>query len=207
MCFRILCHHRNSMTVIHQLARADMVTTFIRAELASPRFRENMLTAGKEFGLSEVQLLDAPHDKGSLDDLRHKVLVWARPGIMKTLPDDIAWQEVLLSPEEWSRVQYINDEPWVVFSDKTRLVTRGAAKAMQESGRTIHQRIAEIHLKIQRGDTIEKIILLADPKLSKLVVVEGHVRATSFLALGLESAAKFPVILGISERPEHWLLY
>ncbi len=195
------------MKILRPLTDAEVVSAFIRAELSSPRFRKNMLTHATGLGVTEVELLDSSTADNQLNIKRRNVLVHARPGIMKTLPTDVVWQEVLFSVEEWSRIQYINDEPWVVFSDNTRLVARGAAKATQESDRTIHQRVVEIHEKLQRGKKIEKIILLADPKLTKIVVVEGHVRATSYLALDQVSMVKIPIILGVSQHPETWSLY
>lgn len=195
------------MKTLRQLPDAVVVSTFIRAELNSERFRKNILAAATVLNVSEDELLDSNIADDQLNTKRRNVLVRARPGIMKTLPTDTVWQEVLLTSEEWSRIQYINDAPWIGFSDNTRLVTRGAVKTMQQPDRTIHQRITEIHVKLQRGEKIEEIILLSDPKLSKLVLIEGHVRATSFLALGQESAMKIPVILGISQHPETWSLY
>ena len=195
------------MKILRPLTDAEVVSTFIRAELNSQRFRTKLLNVAKALGVSEVELLDSNTADDQLNENRRDVLVHARPGIMKTLPDDVVWHEVLLSAEEWLRIQYINDEPWAVFSDNTRLVSLGATKALQEPDRTIHQRMIEIHKKMQHGERIEKIILLADPGLTKIVVVEGHVRATSYVALGIHGAAEIPVVLGTSQHPEKWSLY
>jgi hypothetical protein len=195
------------MTIIQPLTAADVESMFIRAELASPRFRDNLLRAAAALGVSETELHTPAIASEPLKKKRNAVLVLARPGIMNTLPVDTTWQEVLLTAEEWGRMHYINDEPWVAFSNNTRLVSQGAFKILSEPNRTIHQRVLEIHEQIQHGKNIEKIILLADPKLTKLVIVEGHVRATSYVALGLARAAAIPVVLGTCQHPETWALY
>jgi hypothetical protein len=191
----------------HALTDAEMVATFIRAELASPRFRKNMLTAAAAIGATEAQLREPNLTNEQSNQLRRAVLIRARPGIMKSLPTDTIWQETQLTSGEWSRLQYINDEPWVAFSGGTRLVIRGSEKAKQHQDRPIFQRMVEIESELRSGVLPEKIIILTDSDHSKLVVVEGHVRATSFLGMGLSTVITIPVILGISQKPEHWALY
>lgn len=179
-----------------------MVLEFLCAELESPRFAQRYRN-----WLSQHRISDDVSLK-TLDPAVRKDLLWSvRPGLFKTLPKDIVWQEVLLESQDWDKVMYINEDVWRNFSAGTRLVQRGIKKLGQPHHEVFTQRVSEIAAQLQAGEQLPKIIIIAKPDLARLVLLEGHARATAYVSSNIYCEKQVPAILGTSEKVVNWTWY
>lgn len=190
------------MKTLKAISEEEMVLEFLRAEFTSPRFlgryREWLSRRG-------IQVDVSPE---TIDPALRKELLWSvRPGLFKTLPENIVWQDVLLEDSDWAKIMYLNEDDWKNFSSGTRLVQRGVDKLGQPEHTTLNQRVSEISAGLQSGEEFPKIILVATLDLTKLVLLEGHVRATAFVASGAYTMRKISAILGMSEQIAEWGWY
>ncbi|MFH1171642.1 MAG: hypothetical protein V1778_03830 [bacterium] len=187
------------MNIVKTIPEEEMVLEFVRAEMESPRFSGRYMDWLSQHGYSpDVDLENVP------PDVRKELLVTVRPGLFKTLPKDIVWHDVLVEQQDWEKILYFNEEVWRNFSSGTRLVKRGIEKLGLPNHHKITKRVAEITKQLKAGETIPKIILVSTVEQSKLVLLEGHVRATAYVASGVYREREIPAILGTSDRITEW---
>ena len=194
------------MIIRKPVTENDMVFEFLRAELRSPRFsrkiREELLKRSRN-----EQLITEAHFFAEENKIRKDILKASRPGIFKTLPVDISWNDILLEEKDWDRVFYMRLEDWRLFSKKTRRVLDGAKRIGESRHQTITRRVLEIQNEIKHGKMPPKIILLSKLDCRKLVLIEGHVRATAFVFSQLHKEQQIPALLGITTHASEWGFY
>jgi hypothetical protein len=156
---------------------SEVAETFRRAELASPRFRDEIL-AGR---------------RG-----------WRIGGLFDGLPDDLDWHRVGLAPEEVLAIRYIDWDWWLRVSDGTRS-PREAARRIQArlAGGVEAEGLRPIAARLASDDPPPELIAVATPE-SPLVLVEGHVRLTSYALYPEYLPPRLEILLGISERAHEW---
>lgn len=182
------------MNILREITLSDMVQEFIRAELASPRFRDKYLNWLHSHHMPES---DITH----LSPQQRQTMLWeCRPGMCRTLPVDTKWYDVELTSKDWEKLLMINYEPWVSFSHGTRRVLDSLDRLNQPRHRVLNQRVREIQQE-QNQANIPKIILLTNTDQSRLVIVEGHVRAITYAAAGRWDML---AIVGVSEHAGTW---
>jgi hypothetical protein len=153
---------------------------FRRAELASPRFREEILAGSRG---------------------------WRIGGLFHGLPDDLDWHRVELAPDEVLAIRYIDWEWWLWVSDGTR--------SPREAARRIHAGLAEgvdaeslrpLAARLASDDPPPELIAVAKPH-GPLVLVEGHVRLSSYALYPEYLPPRLEILLGVSERADEWSEY
>jgi hypothetical protein len=158
----------------------EVAETFRRAELASPRFREEIL-AGR---------------RG-----------WRIGGLFDGLPDDLDWRRVALTPDEVLAIRYIDWDWWLWVSDGTR--------SPGETARRIHaglidgvdaESLRPIAARLASDDPPPELIAVARPE-DPLVLLEGHVRLTSYALYPEFLPPRLEILLGLSERAHEWSEY
>ncbi len=107
----------------------------------------------------------------------------------------------MLDEHDWSKILLMNHEPWISFSHGTRKVIKGIDRLSQPNHHVLAQRVKEITADIDSGKDIPKIILLTDSRQSKLVLLEGHVRAITYAAMQHFTTV---AMLGTSENVSTW---
>ncbi|MEK7537476.1 MAG: hypothetical protein AAB619_00690, partial [Patescibacteria group bacterium] len=184
------------------IPEGEMVLEFLQAESKSPRF------VARYYDWLGQHAIPVNVNMQTLDPNVRKDLLWSvRPGLFKTLPKDIVWHEVLLEKQDWDRVMYINEDVWKNFSHGTRLVLRGVDKLGLPHHETLTKRVSEITSQLQAGELLLKVIIVAAPGLEKLVLLEGHVRATAYVSSGIYRVKQISAILGISQKATDWAWY
>jgi hypothetical protein len=103
------------LRIVGAVEEDEVAAAFVRAELHSPRFREEIL-AGR---------------RG-----------WRMGGLFDGLPDDIAWFRAALTPDEVLSIRYIDWDWWLQISDGTRLATVAAERIRREGEAEEHEPIA-----------------------------------------------------------------
>ena len=167
--------------VIAPLDEAAVAATFLRAELQSPRFR---------------------------DEIRAGRRGWRVGGLFDGLPDDIEWQRVALSPDEVLGIRYIDWDWWLTISAGTRspVVAAHRIRAGLVPGATADADSERIARRLQSDDPPPELIAVATPS-GPMVLVEGHVRLTSYALFPECLPPRLEVLLGISERVAEWSEY
>jgi hypothetical protein len=114
------------------------------------------------------------------------------------MPADVTWHRAALTPAELATVRYIDYPYWTGLSGGTRLAADGARRLgpwQNQPPGTIYRQIAE---NPRDGRLPPPIILLSEPGLANLIVIEGHKRPTGLLLDPRWLPAELDVMLGIT---------
>jgi hypothetical protein len=183
-----------------------MIAAFLQAEVGSPRFGgqiARLLTRDRQ----DRRILDTP-DLACTDENAYRARLlgeWRGYGrsadVFTDLPDDTRWFRARLDRADLDRVKYIDDDYWIGFSGGSRLVKDAIARIHSgeiDPGEAACCRVfAEA---LAQGARFPELILLHNPRTDELVVLEGHIRITSYLLWLGSRPTELPVILGASER-------
>src|SRR6266542_3428516 len=175
------------MRLLHPITADEMVAHFLKTEVHSVRFREEILSLLRRDGRDE-RIIDQP-DLASVDDnaYRSQLLGEFRgygrgEGIFMFVPDDTAWHRCALSRDELARVRYVNDDYWLELSGGTRSPLDAARNI--RSGIIVYGQSTEWALglarEVERGAVFPELILVGTDEASPLTVLEGHARLTAY---------------------------
>jgi hypothetical protein len=118
-----------------------------------------------------------------------------RDGLFDGLPDDVEWEHVALTPDEFLAILYINWDWWLTVTNGTRLATVAAEVQGRDEGERAIAAVAA---------TNPELIVVTDRERSKLVLLEGHVRLTAYAAFPEYLPDELEVYLGVSPRIGEW---
>ena len=121
--------------------------------------------------------------------------------VFTDLPDDTRWSRARLDRTDLERVKYTNDDYWIGFSGGSRFVIDAVARI--HSGEIAPGEAARYWVfaeALAQRARFPELILLYNPRTDELVVLEGHIRITSYLLWLGSRPAQLPVILGSSEH-------
>jgi hypothetical protein len=168
------------MRVVRPSSEAEAAETFRRGELASPRFREDIL-AGR---------------RG-----------WRIGGLFHGFPEELDWHRVALAPEDVLSILYIDWDWWLRISAGTRSPVEAARRirAGLVPGADVEadRRIAA---RLRSDDPPPELIAVRAPD-GPLVLIEGHVRLTAYALFPEYLPAELEVLLGVSEGVAGWSEY
>jgi hypothetical protein len=156
---------------------AEAAETFRRAELASPRFRDEVLAGTRG---------------------------WRIGGLFDGLPGDFEWHRVALSADEVLDIRYIDWDWWLWVSDGTRSPRVAAERihaGLAEGVNPLNLRPIAARLATDRPPP--ELIAVAEPARPP-VLLEGHVRITSYALYPEYLPERLEILLGISERAAEW---
>jgi len=199
-----------------------MVAEFLRAEIDSPRFGRNYLTLLLQMNATRKELIDEPNLSNSYDNERRRQLLFGgrgypRNGLFTDFPEAVIWQHVRLSKREVQSALYARVANWIVLSEGTRVVVDGARNmndasiealcsifAMSDSGanqlKETARHVQSAARAYSRGDVFPKLIAVEFD--SRIVLVEGHVRATGIVLSGVDRPTD--VLLGRAPEIGRW---
>lgn len=171
----------------------EVVTVWLRTELNSKRFQNDLKKSLSEYSL-DTNIITAPNlNNKEENQLRLKVLKDYR----SWFKDDIysySWELVELTHEDVRKLRYIEYSYWNELSDNTHLA--GVAAKNVEQGKVVYDisndNFWDIAKAMDNSKDFEPVIILE--REYGLEIVEGHARATGYL---LSSATKiFKGIIG-----------
>jgi hypothetical protein len=185
-------------------SEAEMILAFLRAEVHSPRFARYYFGPYDAFRNEALALVNNADLGDALQNEERRAILDKVRGYVRKIflfpdfPSDVKWRRVQLERGDSPRLLYANLTEWVKLSKGSRRVVEGAKKA------TANPNVLAVAKRIRRGDTFEPLIAV-DGDTDSLVLVEGHVRATAYLAEGkLEGAI---AIVGSSLSMRNWGRY
>jgi hypothetical protein len=198
------------MRILRDSSEAEVVATFLRAELDSPRHGQTLRALLRE-AREDESVLSAPNvGDPREDELRATILdrhrSWLRrEGLFDGFPEQVDWSRVALSPEEVLAILYINWDSWLRVSGGTRLPLDAAARIR---GNEIAGSTAEEHepiaARLSSSEPPPELIVVARPDHSRLVLVEGHVRLTAYALYPDYLPAELDAFLGVSDEMGEW---
>jgi hypothetical protein len=191
------------LTLLRGATEDEMIATFLRAELESPRFGAELHSTLAELGIS-VEVVSATQSVTGAHKARRQLLAayrgWGQyQSVFGGMPDDIVWSwaeldERVLRSRVWTIKWYFAEAFGTRSAHEIGNIKRGSADVARSQ---LEQSVAE-------GRVLEPPILLAEPDLRRLVILEGHSRILSYL--GHPDLVRFPILsmVGTSARVAEW---
>jgi hypothetical protein len=192
------------LTVIGTATEEEMIAVFLRAELDSPRLGERLKTALAALNAPLPLILEPDTANPEANRIRSEVLVayrgWKQyESVFGGLPtDDVTWVWVQLEEED------LRDRVFTIAYYFEETYGTRQASAIGKMKRRTEGSVNPILEQLRSGPSPEPPILLAEPGLKRLVILEGHNRILSYLVD--PSAVPFPIsaMVGFSSRISEW---
>lgn len=198
------------MRILRTASEAEVVATFLRAEIESARWGDDLRKILRDDGVDESVLSHPDVDDAAANAYRASVLDrhrgWLqRIGLFQGLPRDLEWTLVGLTPDEVLAIRYIAWDWWLEISDGTRdpsvaadRIRRGLVPGADlDEDRALAERL-------RSPKPPPELIAIARPDLAKLVVLEGHVRLTAYALFPELLPDELDVFVGTSEQVDSW---
>lgn len=173
------------MIIMRNATEAEMVLAFLKEEINSCRFRDDVLKALKECDASEKLIVHGDVANGMENDLREKVLGiyrgYPNREIFENYPARIEWKFVRFEAEDLDRLRYISYSYWDELSKGTSK-PREAAKTVNDGVEIFglsNQYFLDGREALRQGKHFPPIIVLTDGK-GLYILIEGHCRATCY---------------------------
>src|SRR5437773_7223669 len=118
------------MVVIGDSDENKMISAFLRAEIDSPRFGQQIATDLALLGYSR-EIIDNPDFNDKMQNIVRAQLLNFRGYSTRTylfsgFPVNVIWQHIQLGYDELSKLKYANYRTWIQLSAGSRLVIDGA---------------------------------------------------------------------------------
>ena len=192
-------------------SEAEMVALFLRTELSSERFGDDLRALLERAGLPERVVTDPDLDGDAENQARLRLLTehrgyGTRTEVFEDFPDDVGWQWMVITAAELARVRYIEYDYWVGLSGGTRLAVDAARRI--RAGRTQfgvpNGRVLSMARAVAGGARFPPLILVTTGLGDELVVLEGHVRLTAYMLARDQMPAELEILVGSSPAMTHW---
>lgn len=200
------------MRHIENLSEHEMVAAFLKAEIASERFREPIL-ALLQRARGERSIVDEPDIHNQEENARRIRLLGEFRGyrqdreLFRSFPAEVSWHRYALRAEELARVRYIDYAYWNELSGGTRLPmvaannVRGGAVVFGQGS----QPFLDGARALRHGARFPELILVGTTPGADLVVLEGHVRLTAYFLAPDCIPEDLTAIVGFSPGFRQWM--
>ncbi len=198
------------MKIIRNISEEEVVATFLKTELVSPRFKHRYSNLSRK----HIAMINNPNLKSKLENKYRSQLLSKTRGypdrrIFTNFPKNVSWKRAYLSKKELQEVQYIDYDYWNELSGGSRL-PKDAAKNIR-AGKTVfghsNQNFKNMAKAVEKGIGFPELILVSTDKGGKMVALEGHARLTAFMLALKHIPNKIEVIIGFSKKMKKWDLY
>jgi len=203
-----------TMRKITAITEDEMISTFLYAELNSPRFCKKVETYLQQYAVDR-RLIQAPDLHDEHENATRRALLGAYRdygqgwGYFEGFPAQLRWERIGLTRQEVEQVKYIEYDYWVELSGGSRLALDGARRAL--AGIDIFglssKYFVDIAGALRQGAHFPPLICVASDEKSPLVVLEGHTRLTAYLIAPECLPTELEVIVGFSEQITQWGCY
>lgn len=199
------------------VSEVDFVLAFVRAEIDAPRYRDAYRLCLNHLGRSRTQLIDTPDLGAESDNFDRAQLLGCvrgyRPdvGLFQRFPEDVVWRSCQVDSNEVGQFLYANFPVLIEVSGPGRVVSDGAQRLKS----TFHEFSTEtqqfvdgvraVAKRVDAGEHFEPLIVLTDGISPRVVLLEGHTRATAYTMVG--KPTELNVLLGTSPLMQEWWLF
>ncbi len=190
---------------------ADMVAVFLKTEIASSRFSEEILILLQRDWVDR-RIVDLP-DLSNRDENQYRIKLLGdfrgygqNRALFKSFPADVDWNRAVLAREEILEIRYIDYSYWNELSGDTRspVAAAGNIRAGVEVYGQSNQGFLDLAKALQNGVDIPELILVAPEPGADLTVLEGHARLTAYALYPEALTHGVEVMVGYSERLSKW---
>ncbi len=197
------------MQHLHPISEDEMVAVFLATEIASSRFGPTIVAILHRDG-QDRQIIDQPDFANPVDTAyRRQVLSEWRgyqrdADVFKSFPADVKWFRALATMADLEKLRYINDDYWIELSGGSRLATDAVARIRHgiEAFGVSNAGLWFMADALCAGAVFPELILVGKDERSPLVVLEGHVRLTTYLLRPDCAPTTVPVLVGYSPHME-----
>jgi hypothetical protein len=180
-----------------------MVATFLRAELASPRFEPIMLATLERDG-RDRSVIEQPDLINAADTAYRAQILGEHRGygrdedVFTSVPPEVRWCRAQATKADLAQVRYIDYDYWTELSGGTRLAMDAADRIRQgieafRVGNAAYWYLAEA---LKAGASFPELIMVGSEEKGPLVLLEGHVRLTAYFLVPDYIPSLLPVIVG-----------
>jgi hypothetical protein len=187
----------------------EMISAFLQAEIDSPRWGPCVKAKLADLGSGRL-LIDSPNLKDAAENLRRKQVLdcyrWYQPrkDIFTGFPLDVTWYRAELQAQDFQTMQYIVHPYWNELSGETRLVSDGARNLRRFASDSRFQHIVAIAQGIHAGE-VPLPLIVAQHNRGRLVLIEGHSRATAYAVVSFTGPVE--AFVGSSPSMNEWKFY
>jgi hypothetical protein len=181
-----------------------MILAFIRAEIDSPRWGPIYANVLSALRFDRSSLIDAADLKDSYANCVRAIMLGSVRGygrndlLFRGFPSDARWRRASLDSSDFRRLRYIgNDEFWQSLTAGSRAVVDGAHNYKDSR---IAESVNAVLQKIRDGVSMPDLILIEGTQ-DWLIVLEGHIRVTAYVAAGIEPIF---ALVGSSPAMHQW---
>jgi len=192
-------------------SEAEVVALFLRTELSSARFGDELRALLERAGLPEGVVTDPNLGDDAENQVRLRLLTkqrgyGTRTEVFEGFPYDVRWQWMAITTAELARVRYIDDDYWNELSGGTRLAVDAAGRI--RAGVTpfgvSQDRVLGMAEAVADGTRFPPLILVTSGPGGDLVVLEGHARLTAFMLARDRLPPELEVMVGSSPAITRW---
>jgi hypothetical protein len=190
-----------------RIGEDDMIAVFLAAEIDSRRFRDTLLRAANEVGLTRAEIRDRGTGSEATNRRRREVLAryrgWGEyESVFGGLPTgSITWWTGRLLDEALPRVEAIA----YLLEMAPTLRTRKVVELHADGTDAAEERdIRAVAAAMRRGGRVVEPILIGEPSLERLVILEGHTRIAGHLRVPAADRVALPVIVGVTPEASEW---
>jgi hypothetical protein len=177
----------------------DMVIAFLQGEISSSRYGQYILGNLKFNKFSRKTLIARPDLENENDNAIRRALLQIYRGygsnayLFIGFPNDARWRFVDVEPQDHEKLFFAKEASWIKLSEDTRSVKRLAERIarLQEHGDTAN-RVHAIQKDLSDGKTMAPLIMVEGEN-GRLILLEGHSRATAYLGLNWQRRTEAPV--------------
>ncbi|MGI6705582.1 MAG: hypothetical protein ACOX6S_04760 [Clostridia bacterium] len=200
------------MDLISQISEDEIIAEFLKAEINSPRFRDEIIAALN--GIDD-KLITQPNLHSDMENrLRKEILGKVRGygqnrDLFENFPSDVTWYRANIHKAELHNVMYIDYSYWNALSNNTRLPIHARANILKDVRvfDVSNQGFFEIHSLFKKGVSFPRLILVSMNPNTRIVVLEGHARLTGYFLEPKLIPETMEVMIGYSEDFRYWGLY
>jgi hypothetical protein len=197
--------------ILAPVTEAEVIATFLRAELESERFGAPIRAALEHDGVP-ADVVTRPDLSDAVQNAYRRELLggargWGRnEGMFRNFPDDVTWLRAGFTRDEVASILYIDWDWWLTVTGGSRRPADAARKLRRESPSDVawHEPIA---WRLASGPPLPELIVIRAGDGERLVVLEGHVRLTAFALFPEALPDALDVLLGESAGLVRWTSY
>jgi hypothetical protein len=195
------------MRLLRPGSEAEMVALFLRTELPSTRWQDDLRALLEHAGLPDrvvtaPDLGDDAENQARLRLLTEHRGYGTRTEIFEGFPSDVRWQWMAITPAEFAGVRYIDYDYWVELPGGTRLAVNAAARirAGVAPFGVPNDGVLAMAQAFADGARFLPLILVTTGLGGDLVVLEGHARLTAFMLARDRLPPELEVLTGSRTR-------
>jgi hypothetical protein len=199
------------MRQLRPSSEAEMVALFLRTELPSDRWRDDMRVLLERAGLTDRVVTDPDLNDDAENQVRLRLLTehrgyGTRAELFEDFPDEVCWKWMAVTPDDLAEVRYIEYDYWVELSGGTRLAVDAATRirAGVAPFGVSNDGVLGMAQAVADGASFPPLILVTTGPGADLVVLEGHVRLTAFMLARDHLPPELEVLVGSSPTMTRW---